>query len=103
MIFTKAFRTPTDEVASTVGQLAGRHKGLVNTLKTDEEADPWVVAWTLVENERLQGELFGGECIAVSSEGTRTNHIADVCAKERVRCMTLQAMLGLEGLKFART
>jgi len=65
--------------------------------------DPWVIAWTLVEDQRLKGELFGGECLAVSSEGTRTNHIAEVCAKEGVRCVTLQAMLGLEGLKFARS
>jgi hypothetical protein len=101
--FPTMFRAPTIDVANVVGELGGRHQGFVNSLKPDDEADPWVVAWTLLENERLKGVLFGGECIAVSSEGTRTNHIADVCAKEGVRCVTLQAMLGLEGLKFARS
>lgn len=96
------FRDPTEDVANIVGDLGTRHPGFVKTLEVDEDADPWVVAWAKYENDHPQGELFGGECIVISSEGSRVNHIAHVCQAERITCIPLQDVFAREGWKFMR-
>ncbi len=100
--FPTLFRHVTEEVANIVGELGTAHQGFIRPLQDREEADPWVVAWAKLENGRLSEELFGGECVVVSSEGTHVNHIAQVCRKEKINCATLQGVFGLEGWTFRR-
>lgn len=96
------FRESTDDVANTIGELGTKYPGFVRTLEVDEDADPWVVAWAKHENERLRGELFGGECVVISSEGSRVNHIARVCQAEGITCIPLQNVFAREGWRFMR-
>lgn len=100
--YAHIFREPTEDVANIVGELGTRYPGFVKTLEADEEADPWVVAWAKYENDRFRGELFGGECVVISSEGSRVNHIAQVGQAEGITCVPLQDVFAREGWQFMR-
>lgn len=98
------FRSNTVEVARAVADLQGQIGALGDIAKLPEPADPWVVGWAIVENDRLGRELFSARCVVVAHEGRRKpggiHKIPDACDHVKVACMRILDMFAAEGWRF---
>ncbi|HVB77396.1 MAG TPA: DUF4411 family protein [Candidatus Nitrosotalea sp.] len=101
--FPGLFRQPTEEVANIVGRVITTHENLIKHVKAENQADPWLIAWAIWETSRLQSDLFGGECVVVTQEGSKVGRIGDVASTYQLRCVNLDGMFELEGWSFTLT
>lgn len=98
------FRGTTVEVADKVAQIQKEIGALGDLSKLPEPADPWVVAWTVLQNDRLGGGLFPTRCVAVTHEGRRKPgaryKIPDACDHFHVACVRIIDVFAAEGWRF---
>jgi hypothetical protein len=98
------FRGISVEVANTVLKIQNEIGPLGDLTKLPEPADPWVVAWTILENGQLGSELFPRRCVTVAHEGRRKpggrHKIPDACEHFHVACVRILDLFAAEGWRF---
>ena len=98
------FRSATPEVVRTITEMQGAIGPLGDVDRLPEPADPWVVAWSVVENDRLGRGLFPCRCVVVAHEGRRKpggrRKIPDACDHFGIPYMRVLDVFAAEGWRF---
>ena len=86
-----------------VKEILQKFPNLINSLKTTEDADPFVIAPALSERKKQKQDLFKREYIVVAHEKQKKGgrpKISDVCTAYGIKCIWAWNIIENEGWKF---
>ena len=98
------FRKLDAEQAKKVREISETFPSLTDPNKEIPDADPFIIALAVVENESQQQDLFARQCIVVTQEGRGRSkgkiQIPDVCDHYRLECIATLELFRRENWKF---
>ncbi len=96
-IFIKPDRKQTEIVKNVLK----KHPYLAKSQKIGPNADPWIIALAIGENEKMQQSFFPDVYIVVTEESkAKPQKIPNVCRDYRVDCINILELFEKEEWKF---
>jgi len=95
------FIKPDKRQTEIVKDILSKHSYLAKPQKTGPNADPWIIALAIRENEKTQQTLFPNVYIVVTEESkTKPQKIPGVCRDYGIDCINILELFEREGWKF---
>jgi len=99
--FRNIFIKPDRGQTEAVKDILSKHPYLAKPQKPGPNADPWIIALAIRENEKTQQSLFPNIYIVVTEESKiKSQKIPSVCKNYGIGCINILELFEKEGWKF---